>query len=66
MRFAHLATVRALVAIRCQYQRRQGEGALHNEIQSIMGKDHTGTLSEQKNRQTPVKTLPSRNFIGGR
>ena len=34
-----------------------------NEIQCIMGNGHMGTHSV--NRQTKVKTLPSRTFVGG-
>ena len=32
----------------------------------IMGNGHMWTLPEQNDRQTPVKTLPSHNFVFGR
>ena len=39
-----------------------GVGSLYSEVQCIMGNGHMGPVD----RQTRVKTLPSRNFAGGR
>ena len=41
-----------------------GEGVLYSEVHCIMGNGHMGT-SQQSDKQTPVKTLPFRNFVGG-
>ena len=38
---------------------------LYSEVQDIMGNDHILT-PKQNGRQIPVKTLPSRTFVGGR
>ena len=45
--------------------RRVGVMSLNGEVQCVMGNSHMGNLSpEQNDRQTPVKILPSRNFLG--
>ena len=44
---------------------RGGRQGRYSEIQYIMGNGHMGTLTEQNDRQTPVKTLPSRKFFVG-
>ena len=36
---------------------------LYSEVQCFMGNGHMGTPTD---RNTPVKTLPSRNFVGSR
>ena len=43
-------------------------GVLYSGFQCIMGNSHMGmpTPPDQNDRQTPVKTLPSHNFVGGR
>ena len=43
---------------------RRATGGMYSEDQCIMGNDDIGT-PPSVNRQTRVKTLPSRNFIGG-
>ena len=41
--------------------------SLYGEVEYIMGNGHMGPPDPQQNdRQTPVKILPSRNFVGGR
>ena len=36
-----------------------------SEVQYIIDNSHMGTPPEQNDRQTPFKTLPSRNLVGG-
>ena len=40
-------------------------GGMYSEDQCIMGNDDIGTFPPSVNRQTRVKTLPFRNFVGG-
>ena len=40
-------------------------GGLYGEVQCIMDNDHMGTPCEQNDRQTRLKTSPSRNFVIG-
>ena len=40
-------------------------GSLYGEIQCIMGDVKWDPPHEQTNRQTQLKTLPNRNFVGG-
>ena len=44
-----------------------GWGVLYGEVQGIMGNGHKGAvpMNAQADRQTRLKTLPSRNFVGG-
>ena len=45
-----------------------GDGSLYSEGQCIMGNDHIGPPlppSPPVDRHTSMKTLPSRNFVGG-
>ena len=43
-----------------------GGGQVEPVQWNIIGSGHMGIFPEQNDRQTPVKTLPSRNFFGGR
>ena len=70
MRTTHSPTVRASVASHqmsamvgsCTVSL-SGQG-LYSEVQCIMGNGHMAT--PQTELQTPVKTIPSRSFVGGR
>ena len=43
----------------------RGPGSLHGEFHFIMGNGRMGP-PDQNDRQTPMKSLPSRNLDGGR
>ena len=44
----------------------KGVGDLYSEVQCIISNGHMTGSSLPPDGHTPVKTLPSRNFVGGR